>query len=59
MEDQYLIAPMQGIVVIDAAERMMLCARDTLARVLVALADVDQDGAAAHEFGRPFGSAMR
>jgi len=41
--------------VIDAGESVMAGTRNMLARVLVAVAHVDQHGAAAHEFGRSFG----
>ena len=55
MEDQHVVAGADRRVLIDAAERMMARARNVLARMLVGLADVDQHGAGADEFGGAFG----
>ncbi len=54
MEDQHVVAVADRRILIDAAERMMTRAGDTLARMLVGLADVDHHGAGTHEFDCAF-----
>ncbi len=50
MKYQYFIARTSRAFGIDAAQRMMARARDKFARMLVRLADIDEDRAVAHKF---------
>ena len=51
MKYEYFIAGARRTFGIHPAQRMMSCAGDAFTRMLVGLADVDEDRTSAHEFG--------
>lgn len=54
MKNEYFIAGARWTLGIHTAQRMVSCAGDTFAHMLVGLADVDEGRTSAHEFGGAF-----
>jgi hypothetical protein len=51
MEDQHIVARPRRMLTINQRQRMMARALDALAQIFITLANVDEYGALAHEFG--------